>query len=50
MSNKVFVIEIAGDVNRGDIDDALYHGLERNEVSWSSYNVKEIKVVGNDEE
>ncbi|ENB4264203.1 hypothetical protein ABHP49_005400 [Bacillus cereus] len=49
MSEKVFVIEIAGDVKRSDINDALYHGLERNEVEWTSYNVKEINVVEDDE-
>lgn len=40
---KRFLIEISGEVMKGDISDALYHGLERNEVDWTSYNVLEVE-------
>ncbi|WP_176544698.1 hypothetical protein [Bacillus wiedmannii] len=39
---KRYLIEISGEVTKGDISDALYHGLERNEVNWTSYNVLEV--------
>ncbi|EKS8371771.1 MULTISPECIES: hypothetical protein [Bacillus cereus group] len=43
---KRFLIEISGEVTKGDISDALYQGLERNEVDWTSYNVLEVENEG----
>ncbi|MEB8651873.1 hypothetical protein P4G96_24165 [Bacillus cereus] len=37
------MIEISGEVTKGDISDALYHGLERNEVDSTSFDVLEVE-------
>lgn len=42
LETKTFVITLKGDVSARRLEDALYHGLERNEETWRSFSIKEV--------
>ncbi|MGQ0417119.1 hypothetical protein [Escherichia coli] len=39
---KTFVIKFTGDVSTRRLEDALYHGLERNEEAWEKFSIEEV--------
>ncbi|HDR4868879.1 TPA: hypothetical protein QCR55_005368 [Bacillus cereus] len=39
---KTFVIKFTGDVSARRLEDALYHGLERNEEAWEKFSIEEV--------
>lgn len=38
---KTFVLKFTGDVSARRLEDALYHGLERNEEEWEKFSITE---------
>lgn len=45
---KTFIVTFEGadnEITAGQLEDAIWHGLERNEIEWSTYSVVETKEV-----